>query len=245
MKDRSNLAFRSIVQDSEIDESGEKASYFGISIKVFICLALTIAAGFGVWRLPLEIFFGVILTSGIVAFISAMIGCRNVKAAGVCAVIYSIAEGALLGAITGLAEAYYPGIGIAAVGATVVVFAVSLVFFATGMVRASQKLIKFVSISLVSILALSVIALLFSIFGNFSFQNLFFGNGTIATILAVFIVIVAAFMLIIDFDDASNVVESGSPKKYEWTCVLGLVISVLYLYYHILRLLIILTSRRD
>ena len=249
MTEKSNPAFRSIVVGEETassEYSGERATYGGISLKTFLCFLLSIATGIGALFIPVELLYVLLVIGPIAAFISAMIGIRSLRAAMPCSIIYSMAEGLSLGVITALCDAVYPGIASAAILATITVFGVSLFFYATGLVRASGRMRKFVLISLVSIMVISLVAMIASLFGNFVLTELFYGYGLVSILVSVFCVFVAAFCLIIDFDDAASVVRSGADKRYEWVSALGLMVSIVYLYYQILRILIILfANNRD
>lgn len=247
MSEKSNPIFKNIKYEDEYVEEVNTSSYFGISIKTLVCLIITVLSGIGALFIPNVTALVVVLAiGGIGAFIAAFVGRNNAGAAMACSIIYSIGQGVSLGVVTALCELAYPGLAFSAILSTITVFGVTLFFFSTGLVRASGKLRKFVLISLVSIMVLSLIALICSLFGNFAIADLFYGTGAISILISAFVVFLGAFLLILDFDEAANIVEGNYPKKYEWVSTLGLMISIIYIYIHVLELLIkIAASKRD
>lgn len=237
----SNPVFKNIVY-GDGEEVGNPATYAGISLKTFLCLMLTIASGIGFWFLPSNLMIPVLIGSVIVTLACSVIGTLAPKTSMVCSILYSVAEGASLGLISGIFEAVIPGIILTATVATVTVFGVSLLLFATGLIRVSSKMRKFVLISLISIMLLVLFGAIAGAFGFYQVSEVINGSGPIAIVLGAFIVFVAAISLITSFDDAARIVESNSPKSTEWMAAFGLSISVLYLYFQILRLLAIIAS---
>lgn len=245
MNNQSNPVFRSVLNSENYAYDNESsASYAGISIKTLICFLIAVVSGICAIFIPVDLLYPLLIIFPIATFISALIGCRSTAAAKPCAIIYSIGEGLSLGVLTYVCEILFPGIALSAILATATVFGISLLFYSTGIVKASGRLRKFVLISLVSILVFSLFASIFSLFGVTVFADLLYGNGPLAIVVGIFTVFLAAFMLIIDFDDASRIVQNGYSKKYEWLSVLGLMISIVYLYVQILRILIILFAER-
>jgi uncharacterized YccA/Bax inhibitor family protein len=77
-------------------------------------------------------------------------------------------------------------------------------------------------------------------------MNAIFGNSYgLAIGISVFLIIYGALMLTLDFDRAEAIVSSGADKKYEWMVALGLMVTIVWLYIEILRLIMIVASKRD
>lgn len=226
-------------------EKEEKATYKGIGIKTIFMFLLAVISGSISAALIYSAEFAVLMVlmfvGAIAALIAALIGLNNPKAAKVCSVIYALGEGIGLGMIVCLAELAYPGIGFAAILSTLAIFFVILMFFSMGYVKSSSKLRVFVLSVLIGSVLVSLVVGISSIFTD-TLANLFFGTSTFALILAVIMLVVSALALIIDFDNASVVVNSGASKNAEWQVSLGLMISVVYIFYRVIRVLLIIAA---
>lgn len=249
---RVNPVFSSIESDTynrEFDEFAKSncATYGGITLKTAILVGIAILAGVGACLLAMNgstgILTALLIASCFTSFICVYIGTRNPNAAMPCAIIYSAGEGISLGLIVALCNAVLPGIVGAAVAILAVVLVTMLVLYSTGIVKASGKLKTVVFTVLISYILLSLVGLIFSLVGSTFINDLFFGNGMLAIGLSAILVLVGAIMLVFDFEAASQVVETESDKKYEWCVSLGLMVSLVYLFIQILRLLIQLAAR--
>ena len=243
---KGNPMFSSIqVNDTEDYSSSYAATYTGVSIKTFILLGLVVLFGvIGVVAIPVNALFTMIIISPIVCLISALVGYRVPSAAMICGILYAIFQGVTLGVTTAIVDAAFPGIASSAIIATIATFTVMLFLYVTGVIRASSKFRAFIYTALLSILLVNLVILFTSLFTS-SLVDVFYGNGAFALIIAVAVVVIAALSLIVDFANVTNLVEGGFDKRYEWTCALGLMVSIIYLYIQILRVLMIIASRAN
>lgn len=146
---------------------------------------------------------------------------------------YSAAEGVFLGAITGVFEAFVPGIAFQAILGTALVFIVMLVVYKTGAVRVTPKLTKWIIGATVAAAGLMLINLITSLFG----LNMLRDGGTLAIIFSIIVIGIAAFNFLLDFDMADQMIRTGMPARFAWLAAFGLMTTLVWLYLEILRLL--------
>lgn len=151
---------------------------------------------------------------------------------------YSAAEGVFLGAITGVFEAFVPGIAFQAILGTGLVFVVMLVVYKTGAVRVTPKLTKWIIGATIAAAGLMLVNLIASMFG----LNMLRDGGTLAIIFSLLVIGIAAFNFLLDFDMADQMIRTGMPAKFAWLAAFGLMTTLVWLYLEILRLLYYLNS---
>ena len=149
--------------------------------------------------------------------------------------VYALGYGFAVGAISKGYETYQNGIVIQAVGATAAVFFVMLVLYRTGVIKVTDKFRRNVIFATLGIMVLYGVSFLMSLFGG----EIAFINSPSLFGIAFSVVVcgVAAMMLALDFDRIDKGVEAGMPKAYEWVAALGLLVTIVWLYLEILRLL--------
>ena len=151
--------------------------------------------------------------------------------------IYAAVEGVFLGALSGIIENIYPGIAMQAATATMATVLGMLIAYRTGIIRATPMFKKIVITATMGIMVFYVISIVASLFGvNFSVNQ--FGNSSMLSIgLSLFIVVVAALNLILDFDFIERGAAEGAPKHMEWYGAFGLMVTIVWLYIDMLRLI--------
>ena len=171
----------------------------------------------------------------IAAFILAIVTIFNPKIAVYTSPIYTAAQGVFLGAVSKSYEGMWGGIVLTAVLATVAVFVVMLVLFVTRTITVTQKLRSVIIGATLGIALFYIASFLLALFGV---QMPFVWDGGIGGILfSVFIVGIAALNLLLDFDSIERGVAMGAPKYMNWYGAFGLMITIIWLYLEILRLL--------
>jgi uncharacterized YccA/Bax inhibitor family protein len=151
---------------------------------------------------------------------------------------YAAAEGLFLGTISWIFEQVWPGIVAEAVLGTLAVFAVALVAFRSGKIRVTPKFRRTVLIAMGGYLLFGLVNLVVMAFGGggtFGLQS-----GGLGIVISLFAIGLAAAMLVLDFDFAEQGVRNGLPERYSWLAAFGLVVTLVWLYLEILRLLAIL-----
>lgn len=151
---------------------------------------------------------------------------------------YALAEGLFLGGISQVFETRWPGIVAQAVIGTLAVFGVALFAYKSGMVRATPRFRKTVLIAMGGYLVFCMVNLVVMLFGGGGDFGL--RQGPFGFLIGLFAVGLAAAMLILDFDFAEQGVRNGLPERYSWLAAFGLVVTLVWLYIEILRLLAIL-----
>jgi uncharacterized YccA/Bax inhibitor family protein len=147
---------------------------------------------------------------------------------------YSAAEGVFLGTITKVFNAWVPGVAMQAIVGTAAVFAVMLVVYRTGAVKVTPRLTKWI----IGATAGALVLMLFDIvLALFHVDTGIRGNGTLAVVISLLFIGIAAFNLLLDFDQADRAIRSGAPAKFAWYIAFGLTVTLVWLYLEMLRLL--------
>jgi uncharacterized YccA/Bax inhibitor family protein len=149
--------------------------------------------------------------------------------------MYAIAQGVVVGAISRAYSIQYSGIVLQAVGATLGVFVAMLVMYRTGIIRVNDKFRRVVMSAMVGLLIFYGVSFLFNLLGA---NITFFNDASLLGIgFSIFVAGLAAANLALDFDFIERGEKEGLPKQMEWFAALGVVITLVWLYLEILRLL--------
>jgi uncharacterized YccA/Bax inhibitor family protein len=236
---------------TDLAPTTDSMSIQGTATKTLILLALALFSASWIWSR----YFGALEPSlavpaiapwmyggAIGGFVLALITVFKKPWAGVTAPLYALLKGLFLGGISATFEARYPGIVIQAVGLTFGVCFCLLLAYSSRLIRASENF------KLGVVAATGGIALLYLV----SFVLGFFGiripfiheSGLIGIGFSLFVVVIAALNLVLDFDFIETGAARGAPKYMEWYGAFGLMVTLVWLYIEILRLLSKLRSRR-
>ncbi|HEX9152546.1 MAG TPA: Bax inhibitor-1/YccA family protein [Flavobacterium sp.] len=154
---------------------------------------------------------------------------------------YALFEGLFIGGISAIFEAMYPGIVIQAVGATFVTFIVCLGLYKYKIVKVTEQFKSVVVAATLAIATYYLVSWLFSMFT--SFVPVHYGNSMMSIGISVFVIVIAALNLFLDFDRIEKGAEQKMPKYMEWYGAMGLIITLVWLYIEFLRLLSKLNSK--
>ena len=154
---------------------------------------------------------------------------------------YAIFEGLFIGGISAIFEAMYPTIVVQAVGATFVTFIICLGLYKYKIVKVTEQFKSVVIAATLAIATYYLISWLFSMFTGF--VPVHAGNSTMSIGISVFVIIIAALNLFLDFDRIEKGAEQKMPKYMEWYSAMGLMITLVWLYVEFLRLLSKLSSK--
>jgi uncharacterized YccA/Bax inhibitor family protein len=157
--------------------------------------------------------------------------------------IYALAEGFFVGAISRMYETYYDGIVVQAAGATIAVFAVMLVLYRTRIIKVTNRFRKIVVSATIGIMAFYGVCLLIRLFAGAGSVSFLSSPSPLGIAFSVFVAGLAAFNLALDFDFIENGAKQGLDKKFEWYAAFGLLVTIIWLYLEILRLLAKLRDR--
>jgi len=173
-------------------------------------------------------------------FVVALVCIFNPRSSPIFAPIYAGLEGLALGGISAMFEYMYPGIVPQAIGLTFGIFVALLMVYASGLIKPSENF------KLGIVAATGGIALLYLVTIGLSFFGIevpfIHETGWVGIGLSVFICIIAALNLVLDFDFIETGCERGAPKYMEWYASFGLLVTLVWLYLEILRLLAKLKS---
>jgi uncharacterized YccA/Bax inhibitor family protein len=220
---------------------GEEAMTLqGTVNKTGLSLLILLAAAAFVWNSANPQPF--ILIGLVGGLVTALVTVFKNRAAPVTTPLYAAFEGLLLGGVSLMFEARYPGIVINAVALTFGTLAVLLIAYSSGLIRPSEnfKLGIFAATGAVGLLYL--VSIVMGFFGkSIPFIH---ASGPIGIAFSLFVVGLAALNLVLDFDFIERGAAMGAPKYMEWVGAFGLLVTLVWLYLEILRLLAKLQDRR-
>ena len=162
---------------------------------------------------------------------------------------YAAVQGLFLGGISWAYDQWaagtgYEGLVSQAVIGTLVAFVVMLALYKSRIVKVNGRFMKIMMVAMVSYLVIalmSCVAALFGVGGGFGF----YGVGPLGILLAMVGVALASFSLLIDFESISRGIEAGLPSREAWRMAFGLLVTLIWLYLEILRLLALIAASRD
>lgn len=195
------------------------------------------AEGEAIPQFPPMAFLGII-----VGFVAVIVAMRKPNLAKILGPVYAVAYGFAVGAISRGYETWNNGIVVQAVLATASVFAVVLVLYRTRIIKVTDKFRRTVIMATMGVMVLYLFSFVLSMFGT-TLPFLDGSNMLMSVGFSLFVCGLAAASLALDFDFIERGINSGLPKSYEWVGALGLVVTLVWLYLEILRLLSKLNRR--
>ncbi|WP_284651167.1 Bax inhibitor-1/YccA family protein [Flavobacterium terrisoli] len=232
-----------VTHDAVVIDYNQTMTVSGTMNKSFLMLVLLIASAAITWMMTFNGQNPIVLTIGgaIVGFVLVLISVFKPQYSGYLAPGYAIFEGLFIGGLSAIFEAMYPGIVIQAVSCTFVTFMVCLGLYKYGIVKVNDR---FRSVVLAATLAIATYYLFSWLLSMFtSFTPVHHGNSMISIGISVFVIVIAALNLFLDFDQIEKGAQSKLPKYMEWYGAMGLMITLVWLYIEFLRLLSKLSSR--
>jgi uncharacterized YccA/Bax inhibitor family protein len=161
--------------------------------------------------------------------------------APITAPIYALFEGLVLGSVSAILEVRFPGIAIQAVSLTFGTMVALLLVYRSGLIRVTDNFRTGIFAATGGIAIFYLIEMVLGFFGvHFTAVN---GSGAIGIGFSVFVVIIAALNLVLNFDFIENGARAGAPKYMEWYGAFGMMVTLIWLYFEILQLLSKLRSR--
>lgn len=157
--------------------------------------------------------------------------------------IYALAEGFFVGALSRMYETYYDGIVVQAAGATIAVFAVMLVLYRTQIIKVTDRFRRIVVSATIGIMVFYGVCLLIRMFAGAGAVSFLASPSLLGIGFSVLVAGLAAFNLALDFDFIERGAERGLSKDFEWYAAFGLLVTIIWLYLELLRLLAKLRER--
>ena len=205
-----------------------------INRSIILWVILAIGAYIG-WTNPTTI-APLALPAILIAFVLAIIITFKKNLAPMLSPVYAFLEGLCMGIITLVFEKDYPGIAVNAVFLTISVLFCMLAAFKAGIIKPTNKFYAIVGVSTLAICLLYIVDMVIMLFGGAGFPFIS-SSGPIGIIFSIFVVLIASLNLIIDFDFIQKGVAIGAPKYMEWYGAFALMVTIVWLYIEILRLL--------
>lgn len=207
--------------------------------KTGLALLLLMASATLTWNSPEA--SGLIWVGALGGFIVALITIFNKTAAPYTVPVYAVLEGLFLGGISRIFESMYPGIVQQAVFLTFGTLGALLLAYRSGLIKATENFKLGVTAATGGIAFVYLVSIVMGFFGiHFSMIH---SSGPMGILFSAFVVVIAALNLVMDFDFIEEGAENGAPKYMEWYAAFGLLVTLIWLYLEILRLLAKLRKR--
>jgi uncharacterized YccA/Bax inhibitor family protein len=224
----------------------DRMSLNGTVNKTGILLICAIATAAWTWKLFLPArdmteVAPLMMVGLIGGFIVAMVTTFKKEWSPVTAPIYALLEGLVLGGLSAMLELRYPGIAIQSVSLTFGTLFVLLIAYRSGWIQVTQKFRLGIIAATGGIFVFYMLEMILGFFGvQFLSVN---GNGIVGIGFSLVVVAIAALNLVLDFDFIEQGVQYGAPKYMEWYGAFGILVTLVWLYLEILRLLSKMRSR--
>jgi uncharacterized YccA/Bax inhibitor family protein len=235
-----NPAFGSRVLDNLETTAAQPMTVAGTVNKTAMLLALVLIGAAWTWTLAaqqapsvLAWMFGGLVGGAILALIQGF----NPRTARFLSQPYALCEGLVLGGLSALVAAQFPTVAIVpeAVGLTMGVLLVMLLLYRTGVIRATNKFVIGITAATAAVALVYLVSMVMNLFG---YQMPYLhSNGPIGIGISLVIVAIAALNLVLDFAWIEAGVQQGAPRYLEWYGAFGLLVTLVWLYLEILRLL--------
>jgi uncharacterized YccA/Bax inhibitor family protein len=218
----------------------------GTVSKTAILLLLVILPAAWTWRMLLQGNVAAVqgwMVGGVIAgLIFSLITIFKSEWSAITAPLYAVSEGLFLGGISGVFEGSYPGIVVRAVSLSMATLFCMLVAYQTGVIKATDKFKMGVVAATGGIALVYLVTIVLGFFGvNVGFVT---GNGLFGILFSVFVVAIAALNFIIDFDFIEQGARRGAPKYMEWYGAFALMVTLIWLYLEMLRLIAKINDRK-
>lgn len=234
--------------------SNNSATMKGVSLKTIMLLAITVITGFASMMMinvdevvaARTVSLGYFL-SPLITLILSFIMSFNPKSSRILSIPYAIFEGLGIGSLGILMIAAFGSanagliLGLALL-ITVAIFMGASILYTSGKIIVTSRFRRIMFVMLLgSILTTAIIGII-SIF-NPAIYLLFFGNNILSLVISILMVVIASIYAVISLDNAYSIVNAGLDKNYEWYAAFGIVLNIVWLFYEVVRLLLIILSR--
>jgi uncharacterized YccA/Bax inhibitor family protein len=226
-------------------EASDVMTLQGTVFKTGFLLAILTAAGAITWKMTYQNPAGAYpwLIGGLIGgLIFGLITAFKPTASPYTAPVYAACEGLFLGAISALFEQMYPGIVVQAVGLTFGTLAALLIAYTSRLIKPTENFKLGIAAATGAIFLVYMVSMVMNMFGSTGI-GFIHDSGPIGIGFSVVVVVIAALNLVLDFDFIETGVERGAPKYMEWYGAFGLLVTLVWLYLEILRLLAKLRQR--
>ncbi len=185
--------------------------------------------------------FGIVFVAMIVGLVLGLVNSFKRNPSPALILTYGAVEGVFVGGISKAYETAYQGIVAQAVLGTLAAFGTMLVLYRTRKIQATPKFTRVLIIAGIGYLVFGMVHLLGVVFGLWN--SVYAGGGVLALGLSALGVVLASLYLVLDFDYIERGIRNGLPQRFAWQAAFGLVVTLVWLYLEILRLIAILNRR--
>ncbi|MFC6878231.1 MULTISPECIES: Bax inhibitor-1/YccA family membrane protein [Actinomadura] len=217
-----------------------------VVVRGFLTLLTLVATAAVAWvavptRLALPVLaVAVIAEIGIWAFIAF-----GRKANAPLVIAFAAVYGVVVGLVSHAYNDVYNGVVMQAVIGTALAFGATLAAYSLRIVRVTPKFARFVIAAALGLIGLMLVNLVVQVFGSDSGIGIRDAGNPLAYVFSVAAILVGCFFLLLDFDSIERGVQGGAPEKFAWYCAFGLVLSLVWIYLEMLRLLSYFYGGRD
>lgn len=214
-------------------------TYDDVLVKTGICFAVLLAGAVIGWFVPM-----LALPAALAGLVLGLVNAFKREPSKALILTYAGVEGIFLGGISGIFNTVYDGIVVQAVLATLSVFALMFALFRFRVIRMSGGFMKFLMLAVGGYAIFSLVNFGFAMFsgGAMNARNIMInlpilGEMPLGVVISAVAVILASLTLVADFQMIEQGVKHRIPEKYSWTCAFSLMVTLIWLYIEILRLL--------
>jgi uncharacterized YccA/Bax inhibitor family protein len=221
----------------------------GTAARTGALMALCAASAIGIWVTSSSSIgpstSTAIITAGVIGFVLAIATTFKPTWSPITAPLYAIVEGVLLGGLTLTFNAIprYAGLPLTALALTILAGGAMLALYVTRVVRVTQRFRSVVMCAMVAIVAYYLLSFVLGLFGVQA--QLMNGSSWLSIGLSLVVVCVASASFLLDFDMIEQAASRGSPKYLEWYGAFGVLVTFVWLYLEMLRLLAKISGRRS
>ncbi|MCL2802541.1 MAG: Bax inhibitor-1/YccA family protein [Micrococcales bacterium] len=218
-----------------------RITYDDVIVKTAGLLAVVVILGAATWMVAPQLWPIGAIAGLVLAFVN--IFKREPSPALILA--YAACQGVFLGGISKFYEEYTAGVVVQALAATGAVFGVTLALFASGKVRASGRATKIFFIAFAGYIVFALINLVLVLTGavdGFGMYQYKVAGIPLALVVGILVVLIGAYSFVLDFEAVKVAVESGQPRKLAWTAAFAMMVTIVWLYLELLRIIAILRN---
>lgn len=234
---------RATTHEAVVIGNEQEMTLAGTINKTALLFLLLTASAMITWWMTFNGMNPLVLSIGgaIVGFILVLVSTFKPHLSGTLAPAYALFEGLFIGGVSAIFQKMFPGIVMEAVAATFITFLVCLGLYKYKIVKVNEQFKSIVVAATLAIGTYYLISWLFSMFT--SYQPVHYGNSWMSIGISVFVIVIAALNLFLDFNQIEEGVQQRQPKYMEWYGAMGLMITLVWLYIEFLRLLSKLASK--
>lgn len=206
-----------------------------VVVKTVLLLGITGISAVAAWNLiPNSLLYGAWIGAAVVGLVLGMIISFSRIANPALVVTYAVVEGAFIGLVSEFYNDRYPGIVLEAVIATFGVFFLMAMLYRARVIRATPKFVRGMIAVMAGLFAVMLVNFVLYLFGVHTGLR---DGGPLAIGFSLVCIVVASLSFILSFNEVEEGVRMGLPARYSWTAAFGILVSLIWLYIEVLRVL--------